>query len=224
MSLEHDLRSLKRGECLVEEGEQPDDCRLIGSGFVYRNKLTCDGKRQIVSIHLAGEIVDLHNSFLNVADHNVQALTDVEVALIPRAAMRRLSVDYPAIARALLIETLIDASILREWLLNVGQRSSRARIAHLICEIALRLRAAGLIEAESYTIPMIQEEIADCLGITQVHVNRTFRALAEDGLIERDGRTINIINWGALTAVGEFNPRYLHLCEADANPGRRPSH
>ncbi len=217
-SIEHSARAVSRGTYLVHEGDEPDACRLISCGFLYRHKLTHHGSREIVSIHLSGEIVDVQNSFLNVADHNVQALTEAEVVLIPRPAMRRLILEHPAIARALLIESLIDASILREWLLNVSRRPSRARLAHLLCEIALRLKAAGLIEGQSYRIPMIQEEIADCLGMTQIHLSRMFSSLEKDGAVERERRTISIVDWDKLASIGEFNERYLHLYRADANP------
>ena len=212
------LRKVARGTVLVAQGDSPDECRVLLSGFLYRNKLTGDGNRQIVSVHIPGEMVDLHNSFLKVADHNVQALSHAEVALVPRADIRRMNVEYPAIARALLVETLIDASILREWMLNLGRRNGRTRIAHLICELALRLEAAGLSDRCAYTIPMKQEEMADAMSLTQVHVNRTLKALSSARLISRDRRWIRISDWHGLAEEADFQPDYLHLDRAEANP------
>jgi CRP-like cAMP-binding protein len=105
---------------------------------------------------------------------------------------------------------LIDASIFREWVVNVGRRDSRARVAHLLCEFSLRLEAAGLARNHRYELPMTQEQLADAVGLTAVHVNRVLKQLGEDGLITRDRRTITIEDWQRLRDVGDFNERYLH--------------
>lgn len=212
------VRSVAKGTVLVSQGDSPNECRVLLSGFLYRHKLTGEGNRQIVSVHIPGEVVDLHNSFLKVADHNVQALTDAQVGLVPRADIRRMNVEHPAIARALLVETLIDSSILREWMLNLGRRDSRTRIGHFICEMALRLEAAGLSRRCEYIIPMKQEEIADAMSLTQVHVSRSLKSLCEAGLISRDRRCIRIQDWRRLTESADFQPDYLHLDRAEANP------
>lgn len=200
----------------MREGQHPNESRVVVTGFVYRQKLARSGARQIVSMHLPGEIVDMHNSFLKVADHNVQALTRSEVALVPRSALAELADSHPDAARALLVEALIDGSILMEWMLNATRRPSPERLAHLLCELALRLRAAGLCELGRYRIPMTQEELADCLGLTPVHVNRLLRQFAKTGLVERNGRDVIIACWDALARAGDFDAVYLHLYEAEA--------
>lgn len=209
------LRRVKAGAHLVREGDRPDESRLVVSGLAFRHKLTGDGARQIVSIHVPGEVIDLHNSFLDVADHNVQALTDVEVALIPREVLRELNAAHPDVARGMLTEALIDASILMEWLLNVSRRDAKTRLGHFICELALRLRAAGVGEPASYSVPLTQDQMADALGMTQVHLNRMLMALGERGLIERDRRSVHILDWQALVDFSDFAPRYLHLRDAE---------
>jgi CRP-like cAMP-binding protein len=204
-------RTLEPAVYLVREGEPPELCALLLSGFAFRHKVTGDGERQIMSVHMAGEFLDLQNSFLDVADHNVQALTRCEVAAVPVAAVRRLAQSHPQVGRAMWIETLIEAAILREWIVNVGRRDSISRIAHLLCEFALRLEAAGLARARHYEMPMTQEQIADCTGLTPVHVNRVLKELGRLGLIEREKRSVAILEWDRLQEIGDFNTRYLHL-------------
>jgi CRP-like cAMP-binding protein len=108
------------------------------------------------------------------------------------------------------IDTLIDASIFREWVVNVGRRNSRARVAHLLCEFSLRMEAAGLASNHHYELPMTQEQLADAVGLTSVHVNRVLKQLGEEGLISRDRRSIVIEDWKRLRETGDFNERYLH--------------
>ena len=141
------LTSFARDDFLVREGEPATACNLLVRGYAYRQKLVRDGSRQIISIHIPGEFVDLQNCLLGVADHNVQCLTRAEVAIVPRAALSEVVSARPGLTRALWLDTLIDASIFREWVVNVGRRSARARIAHLLCELAMRQRhSSGVSE------------------------------------------------------------------------------
>jgi CRP-like cAMP-binding protein len=204
-------RTLEPAGYLVREGEPPEMCCLLLSGFAYRHKVTGEGERQIMSVHMRGEFLDLQNSFLEVADHNVQALTRCEVAMVPVPALRKLASEHPAVARAMWIDTLIDAAIFREWIVNVGRRDSISRISHLLCEFALRLEAAGLATDHRYEMPMTQEQIADCTGLTPVHVNRVLKELGRMGLIDREKRSVAIVEWDRLQQIGDFNTRYLHL-------------
>ena len=210
MALPHTLRTVGPSTHLVRDGDRAEACWLLLSGFAYRYKITGEGARQIVSIHIPGEFVDLQNSLLTVADHSVQTLSEAEVAVVPRQALRDLVLANPAIARALWVDTLIDASIFREWVVNVGRRHSRARVAHLLCELCLRLEAAGLSRGRRYELPMTQEQLADAVGLTSVHVNRVLKQLAEEGLIRRDRRSIIIEDWNRMRDTGDFNERYLH--------------
>lgn len=204
-------RTLEPASYLVREGEPPEMCALLLAGFAYRHKVTGEGQRQIMSVHMPGEFLDLQNSLLKVADHNVQTLTRCDIALVPVAELRALAGDHPAVGRAMWIETLIDAAIFREWIVNVGRRDSISRISHLLCELAFRLEAAGLSHDRRYEIPMTQEQIADCAGLTPVHVNRVLKELGRMGLIEREKRSVLILQWERLQEIGDFNTRYLHL-------------
>jgi CRP-like cAMP-binding protein len=160
---------------------------------------------------MKGDVVDLQNSLLRRSDHNVQALTNIDVAYIPVEAIQNLAFERPNVGKAMWYETLVDASIFREWTLNVGRRDARTRTAHLLCEFAMRLEVAGLGEQFDYELPMTQDQLADALGLNPVHVNRTLKALEAEGLIERTRRSVRIVNWKALANVGDFDPNYLHL-------------
>lgn len=210
LSLPHNVRKLTPSAHIVRDGDRPEHVCLLLSGFAHRYKLTGEGGRQIMSIHMASEFVDLQNGLLAIADHSVQTLTEADVAFIPKRAVEELMVGNPPITRALWIDTLIDASIFREWVVNVGRRDSRARVAHLLCEFSLRLEAAGLANNHRYELPMTQEQLADAVGLTSVHVNRVLKQLGEEGLISRDRRSIVIEDWLRMREAGDFNERYLH--------------
>jgi CRP-like cAMP-binding protein len=184
---------------------------LLLSGYAYRHKVTGDGQRQIMAIHLPGEFLDLQNSFLGVADHNVQALTRCEIAVLPVVALQELAESHPLVGRAMWIDTLIDAAIYREWLVNVGRRNALSRLAHLLCEFALRLEQAGLAGERGYELPMTQEQLADTTGLTSVHVNRVLKELGHRRLIQRNKRAVTILDWAGLQDVGDFSSRYLHI-------------
>ena len=194
LALPASVKKLEASSYIVREGDLARSCCILRSGFAYRHKIVGSGARQIVSIHVPGDMVDLHNSFLGIADHNVQMLSAGEVALVPAKAVQDIAYDRPAIGRAMLLETLVDGSISREWIANVGRRDARSRIAHLLCEFAVRLQAAGENEARNYHLPMTQEQLGDATGLTSVHVNRTIQNLRRDGLVSTDKRSVTIEN------------------------------
>jgi CRP-like cAMP-binding protein len=203
---------------LVREGQPVTDCTLLLSGFAYRQKLLRDGGRQIISFHIPTEFVDLQNGLLSVADHSVQCLTPCEVAVVPRRPLLEVSEKHPGIRMAMWTETLIDASIFREWVVNVGRRDSRARIAHLLCELALRLDKIGLGHDGTYEFPVTQEQLADATGLTPVHTNRTLQALRRNGLIQLTAKSLKVLDWDGLREAGDFDELYLHQSVA-TGPG-----
>jgi CRP-like cAMP-binding protein len=211
LGLPYSVKRLGAGQYIVRDGEKPTHSCLLLRGFAYRHKVTGEGGRQIMSIHMKGDVVDLQNSFLRRSDHNVQALTNIDVAYMPVQAVRDLAFDRPNVGKAMWYETLVDASIFREWTLNVGRRDARARTGHMLCEFALRLQVAGLGQQLHYELPMTQDQLADALGLTPVHVNRTLKALEAEGLIERTRRSVLIPDWKRLARVADFDPNYLHL-------------
>lgn len=213
LDLPFKVRTLEPQAYSIREGDRPERCDVLLSGFAFRHKLTGDGSRQIMAIHIPGEALDFQNLFLEESDHNVQMLTRAVVAQIPRDALEKLVLENPNVGRAVLVFTLVEASIFREWVLNIGRRDARSRIAHLLCEFAYRVNAQGLAPSGIYELPMTQEQLADATGLTPVHVNRVLQALQRDGLMERDRRIIRFVDWDAMREVGDFNARYLHARE-----------
>ena len=210
-ALPYALRDYEANQYLLREGDRPKFCSFLVSGFVFRHKIVADGGRQIVSVHTTGDVVDLQNMMLEEADHNIQALTASTVAQIPHEDVLSLSFAHPNVGKALWRESLIEASIFREWVANVGRRDARARTAHMICELATRREASGLGTRESYELPMTQEQLGDALGLTAVHVNRTLKGLHDEGLITRSKRSVSVGDWGRLRDVADFTSGYLHL-------------
>jgi CRP-like cAMP-binding protein len=213
-SLNSRRKVVQPGGYIVREGAASDECTLLLDGFAYRQKLNQQGGRQILSFHVAGDFVGLESALLNVADHSVQALTRCEIAAIPAREMAALIEARPRIARALWVETLIDSSIFREWIMNVGRRPAKQRLAHLLCELAMRLKLAGLGDENGFSLPMTQEQLADATGLTPVHVNRSLKALENEGLIVRQRRYLGIPDWQRLRAASGFNDLYLHFDQA----------
>jgi CRP-like cAMP-binding protein len=212
LGLPHQVKTIQANHYIVREREKPTHSCVMLRGFSIRHKIVGTGHRQICAVHMKGDLVDLQNSLLGVADHSVQMLTSGKIALIPRDAIERIAFERPTVGRAMWIDTLVEAAIAREWIANVGRRDARTRLAHLLCEFSLRLKLAGLGEQTGWELPMTQEQIADATGMTSVHVNRSIRALEADGLIERaNPRSIRIGDWKKLADAGDFDSNYLHL-------------
>lgn len=212
LALPFTVRAVERQHYVVRERDVASHTCILLSGFAVRTKIVANGNRQIISIHIKGDMVDLQNSLLEIADHNVQMLTSGRIAMITRDQVVRIAFERPAVGKAMWLDTLVDASIFREWIANVGRRDARTRIAHLLCEFSLRLRVAGIGEHTDYELPMSQEQIGDATGLTAVHVNRTIKALEKDGLIHRvNPRALHIGDWRKLADAGDFDSGYLHL-------------
>ncbi len=211
LALPHVLRMLEPGTYLIREADPVGDCAVMVSGFAYRSKLAGDGQRQILALHLPGDAIDFQNLFLDVSDHNVQMLTRGQVAVVPRKALQALTRSNRAVGEAVLLKILVEASMFREWVLNVGRRDAKTRVAHLLCELAVRLDHEGLADQYGYELPMTQEQLGDAVGLTSVHINRTLKLLENENLITRTKRSISFPDWAKLRYVGDFNERYLHL-------------
>src|ERR1044072_2915654 len=169
LTLPYRLVKFRPQEYIVREGDKPQHFRLIWAGLAFRHKVAGNGGRQIFSLHMAGDMADLQNSLLGTADHNLQALSHVETALIPVEAVEKIAFERPAVGMAMWYETLVEASIFREWTLNVGRRDARTRAAHMLCEFALRLELAGLGARDDYELPMTQEQLGADIRLTSLH-------------------------------------------------------
>jgi CRP-like cAMP-binding protein len=202
---------VRGGAYLIREGARVAECCVLVSGYAFRSKLTRDGQRQIVSFNIPGDVLDLQHLLLADADHNVEVITDAAVSWVATEALREIALRRDNIGRALWRDSLIDASIFREWILNVGQRDGRVRIAHMLCEFAYRRAAAGLGRADEFDLPMTQEQIADATGMTPIHVNRMLAALRTEGVISSVNRRVEIKDWAQMQRIAEFDPAYLHM-------------
>jgi CRP-like cAMP-binding protein len=196
---------------IVSDGDRPIHSCLLTRGFAARYKVLPNGKRQITAIHVAGDFVDLHSFLLKRMDHGVVALTACTVDEVPHAALERITEALPQLTRILWLSTLVDGAIHREWIVCLGRRSAHAHCAHLLCELLLRLEVVGLAEHGRFVFPITQEELADALGISAVHVNRTLQDLRAEGLITWIGDTVTVLDRVRLAQVAQFDATYLNL-------------
>jgi CRP-like cAMP-binding protein len=207
---------IKTDQEIVREGDRPTRSCLILEGLACTFKHTGDGKRQIMAFHIPGDIPDLQSLYLAVLDSSLGTITPCKVAFIQHQALRDLCARQPGIATALWRTSLIDASIFREWVTNVGRREAYSRVAHLLCETLVRLTAVGLAADHACELPITQSELADATGMTTVHVNRTLQDLRGDGLISLNGGKLKALSWEGLKRAGDFDPTYLHLERSNA--------
>jgi CRP-like cAMP-binding protein len=205
------IRHFGPREDVLREGEMPTEVNLVLSGWACRYKQLEDGRRQIIAFFLPGDLCD-HNIFiLREMDHSVGTITKVTVAGVSREAFEAATLKHPRITQALWWEALVACAIQREWCVNLGQRNATERMAHLLCELFLRLQTVELTDGNCCEFPMTQAELADAIGLTPVHVNRTLQELRSAGLIDLKKKTLIILDLEALMQVAMFNPNYLHL-------------
>jgi CRP-like cAMP-binding protein len=202
---------------IVREGEQPSGIKVILDGWAIRHKMLPDGRRQIIAFMLPGDMVANGSTLLAAIDHSVGAATPITYADVPREELDALCKRSSAIARALRIDAIVVTAIQREWTVNLGQRTARERLAHMMCEIFMRLDAVGLAEGNRCEMPLTQSDLGEASGMTSVHVNRTLQELRHDGLIGLTHRILTIPDFAALADVAMFNPAYLHLDEREAS-------
>lgn len=204
-------REIPADHDIISIGDRPDVCCVIIEGWACRYKMTPSGGRQIMSFHIPGDVPDLQSLYLKRMDHSLASLTPVVVALIPHREIHDLIRRYDGIGIALWRDVLVDSAIFREWMVGMGRRNAHQRIAHLFCEMATKLRSVGLNNEDRYFWPVTQDEIADALGVTDVHANRVLRDLREDGLVDVIRRHFLVNDWKRLATFGQFEPGYLHL-------------
>jgi len=205
------VETFKANEDIVREGDIADHSCLILDGWAIRSKTLADGRRQITAFHIPGDFVDLHSFLLKPMDHTINALTACKMALTPHSALRKITEEQPHLTRMLWLLTLIDAAIHREWLVAIGRLSATAHLAHLLCELYLRLEVVGLAKDHRFEFPVTQQVLADALGLSTVHVNRVVQELRRDSLVTWRGTHVTIKDWTALMALAEFDPTYLNL-------------
>ena len=208
-------RTLPSGTDLIREGDRPEGLFVLLDGFACRYKLRENGARQIMSFLLPGDLCDLDGSLLQRMDHGIGTLSTCSVGRLPPEQVRELQ-RHPSFGRTLRMAALTEEAIQREWIVNIGRRSAVERLAHLLCELLVRLRAVGLASGNSFDLPITQIDLADTTGMTSVHVNRSLGELRRLGLIERKGKRLTILDLPRLMDVAEFQADYLHLAQQAA--------
>ena len=213
--LSRNPKPMQSEQILVHEGSRSDSIYLIVSGLACRYKTLAGGRRQILGYLLPGDLCDIHFTIANRPDYSVSLTSGSSVARIPTWKISELMLRFPAIHRALSLASLIDAVILREWLLSVGQRDALQKLCHLFCEMAVRLEAIGATNDDgSFELPVNQVTLADTLGLTSVHINRTLQRLRSEGLIRLCHRRLVILDRERLASIAGFDGAYLQLRSA----------
>jgi len=202
-------------EIAVRAGTLLNHSMLLLSGWMARAKDLSGGQRQIAELHIAGDFTDLHGFTLKRLDHDVITLSECTIGIVPHDALRAMTEKMPRLTRIYWFFTNLDAAIHREWTLSLGQRSAISRMAHLFCELHVRLEIVGGTNGESYDFPLTQRELAECLGLTVVHANRTLQELRRRGLVELVSRRLTITDRDGLCGLAEFDPSYLYLDKRD---------
>ena len=204
-------RYFKRGRDILREGEQPEHVHIIIDGWAAHRVTLVDGSRQTTAFLMPGDFCNGETTLLKRLDHSVVALTPVTIGTATRECLTALLLDRPNVAQAFWQTTLVDAAVLRAWLVNIAHRKAYQRIAHLMCELHTRLSCLGLVSGSTCAVPLTQEQLGNALGLTSIHVNRMLKRLRNEGLMEFQKRTLTLHNLEELHVVAGFNSRYLHV-------------
>lgn len=204
-------RRVPAGDDIVCEGEVSASVSLILEGLACRYKTMSDGRRQIMGFLLPGDLVDLHGYMAGEMDHSVGALTPCKLSAVPHQKLHDALEQHPGLVRTLWAESLAEGSVAREWLVGLGRRSAYSRIAHLLCEVVARMKAIGLTDGSVCDLPVTQQELADSLGLSLVHVNRVLQRLRASGLVSLGRGALQVHDWDGLQQAGEFDPSYLKI-------------
>jgi CRP-like cAMP-binding protein len=210
-----ETRTVGADEFVVRTGETLNQSLMLLDGWLVRSKDLPSGERQILQIHLPGDFADLHGFTLKRLDHDVVSVSECVIGVVPHERLMRMTEKHPHLTRVCWLSTNIDAAITREMALSLGQRSAISRMAHLFCELHVRLGIIGRTEDDGFDFPLTQRELSECLGLTVVHVNRTLQELRRSGLVEAEKRQVRILDKDALKALAEFDPEYLQLHRRD---------
>lgn len=209
------VRTFAADQEITRQGDTPTECCLVVAGFLCRYIVTSHGKRQILSFHSNGDLPDLQSLNLGVMDYTLATLAPSTLAFVQHETLHSLIAHHPQIRALLWRDTLIDAAIFRQWMVSMGRRSSESHLAHLVCELLIRMGAVGLVEDRACRLPITQSQLGDALGISTVHVNRVLQDLRRKNLLTLQGGVLTVLDWEGLTALGEFDPTYLSIAPAN---------
>lgn len=203
-------RYVRAGRDIVGDGRRSAHATLLISGIAFRYRVLEGGRRQITGFYFAGDIVDLSDVLLGHSEQNVAALTLSEVATLPQAILFDWMTQHANFARLAWREVQAELAIAREWVVNVGRRTAHERVAHLLCELVMRLQQRGLGTIASCHLPLTQTDLADATGLSSVHVNRTLQLLRTQNLIQWKGKVLAVLDWQRLCDIAGFDQAYLH--------------
>jgi CRP-like cAMP-binding protein len=206
-----DMKELPADRTFIRAGQVLSYSTLLLDGLACRYKDLRDGARQISELNVAGDFVDMHSYTLKKLDHNLQTLSPCRIAVMGHDEARALFDSFPHLRDVYWFGTNLDAAIHREWALSLGRRDAKSRTANLFCELRVRLGIVGLADESGYELALTQTDLAECLGLTSVHVNRVLRELREEGIVQFRGGRVAIADLKALERVAEFDPAYLYV-------------
>ena len=206
-----EVRTYPADHLIIRAGQRIESSTLLLDGIICRYKDLSEGQRQITELHVPGDFADLHSFTLKRLDHNIMALTPARVAMVSHEKLSQITERFPHLTRLYWFTTNVDAAIHREWEVSLGRRTALSRIAALFCEMRLRFELVGMTEGDGYALPLTQTDLAECLGLTPIHVNRTLKELREQGLVQFKSGRVTILDWDRLRQVAEFDPAYLYL-------------
>lgn len=198
---------------VIREGERVDWVNVVVEGMLCRYHVLENGRRQITAFLVPGDMCDLHAFLLKEMDHSISALAPSRVAKIPRQAILDMTESRPMLARAFWWSTMVDEAVLRQWIVNVGRRTAYERTAHLFWELFLRMLVVGQTQDGSFRLPLTQQKLADTLGMSIVHTNRTLQRLRSEGVASLANGQLTVRDADRLQAIAGFNPNYLHFYE-----------
>ncbi len=209
--LEDQSRSFRRGSVIQGENEDGRELYIVQSGWLHSYCILNNGSRQIMRLHYAGDLMGLSTLAFGHSSESVMAVTDVRLCPLRRDKVALLFRDYPRLAGVIFNIVLAERALLADRLASIGRTSARARVALLICELVARLRISKGPDLTAFNMPFTQEEIGDATGLTAVHVNRMMRGLVDDGLIARNGSSIEILNEAGLMVEASFVDRFAAI-------------
>lgn len=204
------IREIAARRDIIRAGETPCCVYVVLSGFACRYKTLENGERQIVSYLIPGDLCDFNIFILNKMDHSIGTLSRCQIVELSPETITRL-IERPAIAKAFWWSSLVCDAITREWLTGLGKRSAASRIAHLFCELLIRMKVVGLVKECSYSLPLTQADIADSMGLTVVYANRMLMSLRQRNLIAIGDDQVVVKDFQGLVGLSGFDPQYLHM-------------
>ncbi|MDR6827962.1 CRP-like cAMP-binding protein [Bosea sp. BE271] len=203
------LHRYARGSAIARAHTSPHESCFVISGLASREIIMPRGARAFVGMYIRGDFVDLHAFLLDSLDHDVVALTQVVMAFVSHTDIGRL-IASQTINRLLWRFIAVDAAIQRYWLASMARRKASDRLAHFLCEQYIRMRAQGLVSADSFDLPLSQALLGDVIGLSAVHMNRSIQTLRRTGLLKWEGNTVTI-SFPRLAELCGFEPSYLNL-------------